>query len=173
MFRVQTSQYHLPTSVQHSPMPPATPKEKLEIRDPPEQTMRRYRKRMRRAEEPSLNERLDGLLPAIDIDGDVPEAESTWGNEEQGIDNSDDEFDGSPATTRRNEETPRSTACSATPSGNRYPDPQHDAKGANDRAYGPIEMNGLRTPARDYDLTSSAVKGRAADSLLQLGLQRQ
>lgn len=173
MFKVRTEQTDASISKLEFNLPTSPPKQELVIRDPPEKTMRRYYRKQARQKRCAQTKSTACLLPAfessfdistqqeignrLDIRQDFAEINSR-SHSVQGPD-----YDGEMLT----EATPvisHSRDDASTYSG----DQSDDEMSSEYMRRGRLD----RLVCQDTDLTSSALKGRAADSLLQLGMSR-
>lgn len=162
---------------QPSPEPPVAspgPKQPLIIRDPPEKTMRRFRRQRGRVAEPPPTGKQTGLLPPFEPDGDLNWAANPGFAQDAQLSGDRNAFS-DPAMKSVHSNTYEKPAREI---GNVSDSPllrrSYSSWSEGESEYEPscdIARNTDldRVAYQDKDLTSSAVKGRAADSLLQLG----
>lgn len=166
MFKIRTDQTTAPFSKLEICSPAAGPKPRLSVQDPPEETMRAFRRKTRGRHGPSVASRLLGpigrIVPGTAHMSHAPQIRTAA---------SACSSPSAPASPQDGEEAlPSTENAPATPSSaggceSRFADHEEPQSNPEARRYGPITMH-------DKDLTSSAVKDRAADSLLQLGGER-
>ena len=178
MFKVRTEQTHASFSELEALVPVSPPKERLIIKDPPSKIMRRYRRMIQHTKTRPEKRNSVGLLPAFEPTHDI-----NWGDtptsyegehvidprlESPGAEKSQHARKGGSVESKNQTEIP--DRLDSRQDSHSYSDEEH---GKDFHLESQVRGGRVhRVMNCDRDLTSSAVKGRAADCLLQLGLRR-